>query len=140
MMQVRSSESGADLGHLSRELAAISHLDISTRKDDSPFFSRIFSLRRQRFVNFPVQFSKKLGKQGESRRCMIGMDESCTMPGLARGWGWERGCTCTTVFPPLIFFPSCLSFKSCGDELSIWASGYSMVLSVRRVKKRVCIF
>ncbi len=37
MMQVRSSESGADLGHLSRELAAISHLDISTRKDDPSF-------------------------------------------------------------------------------------------------------
>jgi hypothetical protein len=36
-MQVRSSESGADLGHLSRELAAISHLDISTRKDDPGF-------------------------------------------------------------------------------------------------------
>jgi hypothetical protein len=38
MMQVRSSESGADLGHLSRELAAISHLDISTRKEDLNFF------------------------------------------------------------------------------------------------------
>ncbi len=38
MMQVRSSASGADLGHLSRELAAISHLDISTRKDDPSFF------------------------------------------------------------------------------------------------------
>ncbi len=37
MLQVRSSESGADLGHLSRELAAISHLDISTRKDDPSF-------------------------------------------------------------------------------------------------------
>jgi hypothetical protein len=36
-MQVRSSESGADLGQLSRELAAISHLDISTRKDDPVF-------------------------------------------------------------------------------------------------------
>ncbi len=74
----------------------------------NPFFSPFFCVDN---VSSTVQFSKKLRNPGERRRCMIGKDENCTMPGLA--WGVGVGVGMHNRLSPSNIFPSSFSFKSC---------------------------